>query len=178
MNHLTDELLNEYLDNELTDRAPVEEHLFACADCAARLAALQALFTELDSLPEETLSHPIAARIILPSSLPAALPRSLRLAVTLQAALAVIAIIIAAPFVTELASPYLGMIRMPSLTEIFFQAQSQWSIWLDALSTFQMPTLPEIPVVEMSGLFIALTLAGVSMLWLVGNGLLLRKQIK
>ena len=178
MNHLTDELLNEYLDNELADRAPVEQHLSTCAVCAARLAALQALFTELDSLPEETLTRPIASRLALPSNLPAALPRSLRLAVTLQAALAVIAIIVAAPFVMELVSPYLVNVQMPSLAEIIFQAQSQWFAWLDLLSQVQLTTLPEIPVVEISSLYIALTLAGMSILWLIGNGLLLRNHIK
>ena len=178
MNHLTDELLNEYLDNELANRGQVEQHLADCAECAARLAALQALFAELDSLPEETLTRPIASRLILPSNLPAALPRSLRLAVTLQAALAVIAIIIAAPFVTEFVSPYLVSLQMPSFTEILFQAESQWVAWLDALSQFQLPTLPEIPAVDISSLYIALALAGVSILWLLGNGLLLRKQMK
>jgi anti-sigma factor RsiW len=178
MNHLTDELLNEYLDNELADRALVEQHLSTCADCAARLVAFQALFAELDSLTEETLTRPIASRLALPSNLPAALPRSLRLAVTLQAALAVIAIIIAMPFAMEFVSPYLVTVQMPSLTEIVFQAQSQWFAWLDLLSQFQLPTLPEIPVVEISSLYIALTLAGMSILWLIGNGLLLRNHIK
>jgi len=178
MNHLTDELLNEYFDNELADRSQVEEHLSACADCAARLAALQALFTELDSLPEMELSHPLAARITPPSSLPASFPRSLRLAVTLQAAFAVTAIVVAAPFVMDLVSPHLATVQTPSFTEMLFQTQSQWIAWLDMLSQFQMPILPEIPVVELSGLYIALLLAGVSMLWLVGNGLLLRNHIK
>ena len=176
MNHLTDELLNEYLDNELADRTQVEKHLAECADCARRLAALQALFTELVSLPEVTLSKSLVARITLPSSLPAALPRSLRLTVTLQAVLGVIAIILAAPFVMKFLSPYLVIVQMPSFTEIFIQVQSQWIAWLDTLSQFQLPTMPEIPVVEMSSLVIALTLAGISMLWLVGNGLLLRNQ--
>lgn len=178
MNHLTDELLNEYLDNELTDHALVEQHLSTCADCAARLADLQALFTELDSLPELELSHPIASRLTLPSNLPAALPRSLRLAVTLQTALAVIAIIIAAPFVKELVSPYLVTLQMPSFTEIFFQAQSQWTMWLDIVSTIHFPALPNIPIVEVPSLYIAVILAGVCMLWLIGNGLLLRNHIK
>jgi len=178
MNHLTDELLNEYLDNELAPdgRTQVEKHLAECVDCAARLAAFQALFTELDSLPEVTLSKSLVARITLPSSLPAALPRSLRLTVTLQAALAIIAIVFAAPFVMEFVSPYIVAVQMPSFTEIFFQGQSQWLAWLDTISQFQTPTMPEIPVVEMSSLVIALTLAGISMLWLVGNGLLLRNQ--
>ena len=178
MNHLTDEQLNEYLDNELADRVQADQHLAMCADCAARLASLQALFSELDSLPEEVLSRDIAARITLPSHVPAVFPRSLRLAVTLQAALAAIAIIIAAPFVMQFVSPYLVSIQMPSFVEIFIQVQAQWVAWLDALSQFQMPSLPEIPVVEISSLYIALALAGVSLLWLVGNGLLLRKQMK
>jgi len=177
MNHLTDELLNEYLDNELADSTQVETHLAECADCVGRLAAFQALFTELDSLPEVTLSKSLAAPFTRGSSLPpAALPRSLRLTVTLQAALAIIAIVFAAPFVMEFVSPYIVAVQMPSFTEIFFQGQSQWLAWLDTISQFQTPTMPEIPVVEMSSLVIALTLAGISMLWLVGNGLLLRNQ--
>ena len=178
MNHLTDETLNEYLDNELADRASVEKHLADCADCAARLAALQSLFAELDSLPEEELTASIAARIAPRPSLPAALPRWLTLTATLQAVLALIAAIAAAPFVMEFVSPYLGILQLPSLSEIFFQVQSQWVAWLDALSQFQLPTLPEIPAVDISSLYIALALAGASILWLLGNGLLLRKQIK
>jgi hypothetical protein len=36
--------------------------------------------------------------------------------------------------------------------------------------------MPEIPVIELSGWFIMLMVAGVSVLWLVGNRLLLRNQ--
>jgi hypothetical protein len=77
-----------------------------------------------------------------------------------------------------LISPYASAVQMPTITEIFAQLQSQWMAWLDILSTFQLPTMPEIPVVELSSLVITLTLAGASLLWLVGNGLLLRNQIK
>jgi len=185
MTHLTDELLNEYLDNELADRARVDDHIAACADCAARLAALQALFTELESLPEEKLSRDFrvaslgdAARFIRTSSLPAPLPRSLRLTVILQTVAAVVALVLAAPFVTEFVAPYLATLQLPSFTEVLIQIQTQWITWLDTLSQLQLPTLPEIPVVEFSSLVIMLTLAGVSTLWLVGNGLLLRNQIK
>ncbi len=176
--HLTDDQLNEYLDKETDDQTLIASHLSTCPDCAARLTALQALFVELDSLPEETLSNNLAARITLPSKLPTVLPRSLRLAVTVQAALTMIAIIVAAPFVLEFTSPYLVSVQMPSFTKILFQAQSQWVAWLDLLSQFQMPTLPEIPAIEVSSLYIALVLAVAFILWLVGNGLLLRKQMK
>jgi hypothetical protein len=178
MNHLTDELLNEYLDRELADRAQVDDHIAVCADCAARLAALQALFTELDSLPEVALTKSLAARFLPDPGLPALLPRSLRLTVILQAVAAIVAMIVAAPFVTDFLSPYFTELRWPSFAETLVQIQIQWTTWLAALSRIQLPTMPEIPVVELSSIVIMLILAGVSMLWLVGNGLLLRNQIK
>jgi len=179
--HLTDEQLNEYLDNEIVDRAQAELHLSSCDDCAARLTALRALFHEIESLPELALSNDIAAPImrrIGGRAVVPAVPRSLRLTVTLQAALAVIVIIFAAPIVMQFISPYLSRIQMPSFVDMFLLVQTQWSTWLDVLSQFQLPTMPQIPDIELSGLFIMLTVAGASALWLVGNRLLLRDQNK
>ena len=50
--HLTDVQLNEYLDNETTERTQIESHLSVCDECTARLSALKTLFTEIESLPE------------------------------------------------------------------------------------------------------------------------------
>jgi len=172
--HLTDEQINEYLDNESSERVQIESHRASCDECAARLTALQTLFTELDSLPELELTHSIAARFITTPSLTPQLPRWLTLTASLQAALALIALLVTAPFVANL----LPAIKAPSFTDVFVQIRSQWMAWLDRLSQIQTPTLPEIPVIELSSLVITLTLAGVSMLWVVGNGLLLREQIK
>jgi len=179
--HLTDEQLNEYLDNEILDRAQAELHLSSCDDCAARLAALQVLFDEIGSLPELALSSDIAAPIMRrvdERAAALAVPRSLRLTVTLQAALAVIAIIFAAPIVMQFFSPYLSRIQTPSFADMFLQLETQWTFWLDRLAQFQLPTMPQIPGVELSGSFIMLTVAGASVLWLVGNRLLLRNQTK
>lgn len=172
--HLTEEELNEYLDNELQDRAPIELHLSSCAECVARLATLQALFAEIESLPELELTRSIAARFAPSLGLPAQLPRWLTLTAILQAALALVAIILAAPVVMDL----FPVIQTPSLTDVFVQIQSQWTAWLGILSNFQLPSVPEIPVFEFSSFILALILVGVSMLWLIGNGLLLRNQIK
>ena len=60
--HLTNEQLNEYLDNEIPNRAEIKTHLDSCNECAARLSTLQALFMDLDSLPELALSRDLAAR--------------------------------------------------------------------------------------------------------------------
>ena len=172
--HLTDEQLNEYLDEATTERAQIEAHLSSCDECAARLSTLQNVFAELDSLPELELTRSLAAPFTLRPSLPAQLPKFLTLTAFLQAAVALAALIIAIPFVSAL----LPQIEPPSFTKIFFQIQSQWTVWLDQLSTLALPTFQPInlPTFEMSSLLF--TLAGVSVLWILGNGLLLRNQMK
>jgi hypothetical protein len=104
------------------------------------------------------------------------LPRWLTLTATLQVVIAVITIIIGAPFVMQFITPYVTGMQMPSFAEVFMQLQSGWMTWLNVLAQLQMPTIPEIPVVELSSLVIVVTLAGVFALWIVGNGLLLRNQ--
>ena len=180
--HLTDEQLNEYLDNESANRVEIETHLDSCDECAARLFTLQTLFADLDSLPEVTLSRNLAARFSLRPSLPAQLPRWLTLTASLQAAAALVALIVAIPFFSIM----LPQVETPSFTTWLFEIQSLWTSWLDQLSTlalspvegfqipnFQFTNLPTYPV-ELSTLFIALAI--VSIFWIFGNGLLLRNN--
>ncbi len=178
MNHLNDETLNEYLDGEVTDHSSIEGHLADCVDCAARLATLQALFTELEALPEMTPSLDLAAPVVRRVRGSSLLPRWLTLTVGLQAVLALIVLAVAAPFVIELASASASTLQLPSLVETFAQVQGQWAMWLDILSQFEMPVMPQMPIAEISSLYLMLTAAGIFMFWLVGNGLLLRNQIK
>lgn len=172
--HLTDDQLNEYLDHETAERAQIETHLASCADCAARLTALQTLFAELDSLPEVELTRSLAARFTAQGQLTPQLPRWLTLTASLQAALALIALILGAPFVMDL----LPVIETPSFTEILIQLQTQWLILLDAFTNYQLPALPQLPRLEISSLMLSLALAAASLLWLVGNGLLLRNNVR
>lgn len=171
--HLTDVQLNEYLDEATNESAQIESHLSSCDECAARLTTLQYLFSEIESLPELALTRNLAAPFTRTSSLPAQLPAWLPLTVTLQAAIALVALVVAAPFVIQL----FPVLEMPSLSNVFIQLPTQWTTWLDTLSQFQMPTIPTISF-ELSSLYLMSTLVVVSMLWLVGNGLLLRNQIK
>ena len=172
--HLTNEQLNEYIDNETANRAEIETHLDSCGECAARLSTLQTLFADLDSLPEVTLSRDLAARFRPRPNLAPQLPPWLTLTASLQAASALVALIIAIPFFSVM----LPKVEMPSFTTWFFEIQSLWTSWLDTISTFQMPTyqftnLPTYPV-ELSTLFVALAI--VSIFWIFGNGLLLRNN--
>jgi hypothetical protein len=175
--HLTDEQLNEYLDRETDERAQIELHLSGCEDCSARLAALQELFSEIESLPELGLSPEFSVRLEPVSSHPTQLPRSLGLTLALQIALAAVAIVVSAPFEMQFLAPYASSFSAPSVVDISRQLQSQWAAWLDLLSNISSPALPEVPVVDVSSLFIMLTVLGVSLLWLIGNGLLLRSQV-
>ncbi len=76
------------------------------------------------------MTRDLAAPFTLRPSLPAQLPHWLPLTVTLQAAIALIALVVAAPFVIQL----LPAIEMPSLGNVFIQLQTQWMTWLDMLS--------------------------------------------
>ena len=186
MNHLSEELLNEYLDNALSNRASVEDHLVQCVDCAARLTALKVLFAEIESLPEAGLSRDLAVPVILTLRQAqdngvtgiSLFSRWLTLTVALQAVLALITILVAAPFVIQFASSSMPVLEIPSLTQTFIQLQTQWVTWLEIFPQFQLPALPEIPVFEVSSLYFLLAVALTSIFWLVGNGLLLRNQIK
>ena len=172
--HLTDDQLNEYLDNESTERVLIETHLSSCGECAARLFALQSLFAEIESLPELEFTHSIAARFAQRPSLPPQLPRWLTLTATLQVSIAIIVLFVAAPLVSTL----LPAFETPSFTAILLQLQLQWTMFLYTFTNYQLPTLPPLPPLEISSLMLSFTLVGVSLLWLVGNGLLLRKQIR
>ena len=171
--HLTDDQLNEYLDNAADDRARIQTHLDSCADCAARLATLRALFSELDSLPDLALTTPLAARVLLDLKRTPRLPRWLPLTSLLQTAAALTALILAAPFLLT----YLPTLPAPTWTDLLAQIELQWLTWLDALAAIQLPTMPELPATGISSLTASLVLLAAFVLWLFGNRLLLKPRV-
>jgi hypothetical protein len=66
MEHLTEEQLNEYLDNSLEapELARMGAHLTDCPDCRGRLASLEAIFQALAALPEETPGHELTSSVL------------------------------------------------------------------------------------------------------------------
>ena len=66
MDHFTEDQLNEYLDDslEVPAQARLSAHLSECADCRARLAALQTVFELLAALPEENPGCDLAPTIL------------------------------------------------------------------------------------------------------------------
>ncbi|MBM3124623.1 MAG: hypothetical protein FJZ87_06060 [Chloroflexi bacterium] len=181
--HLTDDQLNEYLDDALPKRARAESHLSTCAECTARLSALRSLAAEIESLPEESLARNLAPavtrRLTSPAAAYSGFPRWLTLTTVLQTAAATVLIASVAPFILEAASTFIPALQAPPVMETILEAQRVWTAWLDALSQFQWPSPPELPAsLGLSNFYILLALAGTALAWLVGNGLLLRSQIK
>lgn len=177
--HLTEEQLNEYLDNESTQRAQIEAHLSSCDECTARLTALQALFDEIESLPELELTHSLTSRFNpTPNPIPQ-LPRWLTLTAILQAGLAVVAIVLAAPFATQWLEPYLQMVTVQPLTDMLLDLQLSFTAWLQF---FQAITLPEIPSnlfalpTEFTSGVLLVSVIGMFLAWGFGNWWLLRRK--
>jgi anti-sigma factor RsiW len=177
--HLSDEQLNEYLDQALAPgaRAAASAHLAECADCGARLTALQGLFASIEALPEHALSRDLAGPVMRTLSGRAALPRWIRLTAGLQAALAVIVLVSAAPLLNEFVSPVFAAYQWPSLAELLLQFQTQWSAWMQSITAFTPPALPTFSV-DISSLALTITAVGTFLLWVLGNGLLLRRMTR
>jgi hypothetical protein len=181
--HLNDTFLNEYLDGYLSASQiiDVETHLATCAGCAARAESLRALFTTLDDLPDLPLNKDFSKAVLRTLRPEVILPRPWKWAVWGQLALAALLIAVSLP--TFLQMEWLA--RLPQIPEFaeplsqlgpafeqFTQTIRQsMSQWLESFATFQAPSLP----VSLGVLTPILLATG--LLWLVGNGLLLKKRI-
>ena len=175
MNHLSDEILNEYLDDALPpdSRAEVESHLHDCADCELRLDELADLFFELSALPEADLARDLSADVVRTLT-PQPLPRLLKWTALLQVAAALTALVASLPLLQTMFAmdvPAITLPTLPDLTLRFEQAVAEMQT-LFTQYQWQMPRLS----FEISSLYITVVVFSVTLLWLMGNGLLLRKS--
>lgn len=171
MTHLSEDLLNEYLDGALApeSRAGVQTHLAACGMCSARLAQLRTLFASLDALPDLPGEVDFVPLILARLEQKAPLPRPLRWLTAAQAFGAILAAILAWPLLESAIQP----VSLPSLSHMFAQSASSW---LQTITDFQIPSFAfELPSLGLNlpSATLILTLVSVSLLWLMANGLLL-----
>lgn len=183
--HIEDTLLNEYLDSPLSprERASVQSHLESCEACAARLGALRAVFDKLESLPDTPLNRdlsPAVSAAIRARTQPA-LPPILRLAFAAQALVALALLTSTGPvfaqYLPQIPIFRFGDLAMTTLarTQNTFAAELRALLvsfqqittgGLDLAGTVTMPSLSPLG----AGVFAV----AVSLLWLIGNGFLLR----
>lgn len=181
MSHLSDETLNLYLDGALDGeaRAAADTHLGRCAACRGELAALGELFAALEALPPEPLPADLVGPVLAqlaPVSQAGGERRRARgfaLVLALQFALAATLAGWLAPQLVRAA----GGLAAPALPSLR-SALGGLGAWLAAagatlgqLRRFGSLGI-EAPVVLSAGQWAAI-LAGVGLIWLVGNALAL-----
>jgi len=185
MTHLTEETINEYLDDALAlpARAAAAAHLAGCADCAAQLQALRAVFDALETLPDGVLERDLVPGVVAATGGRAGVPLAVRLALLPQA-LATFALLASAwPL---LGSPWLSSaFALPPDLSVAGIAQragaffSQWAGRLSSLACSGGPFATGMPLslnLDVPLSLLGLTLVSACLLWLVGNGLLLRPR--
>jgi anti-sigma factor RsiW len=201
MNHLTDETLNEYLDEALPPaaRAAAADHLADCAACAARLASLQSVVARFEILYVPALSHDLSAGVLAGIAQPKAPAPRLALRPALnwvfaaQALAALLLLVLAWPVVSSLASAWLnpGTGFVLDIREAVAEVQSWFALvadparaveqgwaglrgwWLDLGATVDVSW----PAAALGPVEAGLLAAAALGLWLVGNGVLLRQPI-
>lgn len=171
MTHLSEETINEYLDQALAPRlqAETEAHLADCRDCAARLAELRSLFASIDTLADLPLEMDFAPAIIAHLKRNTALPRQIRWLTIVQTLGTLLAAFLAWP----LAETRLPSLVLPSINETLTGLATSWLAtiagWRLPSVTFELPSLqPSLPTTTL-----AIASISVFLLWLAVNGLLL-----
>ncbi len=187
MNHLDDDTLNACLDLALDSakRAEAEAHLATCPQCAARLASMRSVFAALEALPEAGLTRDLSVGVVnairAKTVARPALTPAIRVVFVAQALLALVVVAVALPFGMQFVET-LSDFDLPITTITSLIPNFQFAFTLpspEALiptNLFALPT--QLPVIEFSTLAMTICLALVTLLWFVGNGLLLRPTRK
>lgn len=187
--HLSNEKLNQYLDGVLSSRAQarVEEHLARCEACTERMSEIAGVFSALDSLPEVPLTTDLAPGIVenlRSRSLLANRPSGRS---TWHLGLALAAEVVGAMALLGLARPeavpWLAPMAMPGFTTAVGSVLEEAAVFLSAALATPDPlgleallfrvSVPGVPWASVSSLMTLL--AGSTLVWLLGNGLLLRR---
>lgn len=180
MTHLSDETLNEYLDEALSSAARAEAgaHLAVCAACAARLGALQSLFAELEGLPEQALAHDLSPVILTRLGDPLRLPRRVWWLAGLQLAGIALAGVLAWPLV-EAALPSVPAPQLPSIPDLLAALAAAFDLLTGFTRQLRLPSYAlDIPSLGLPTTTLAATAIGLSLLWLAGNGLFLLPRLR
>lgn len=176
--------LQEYLDGVLADedRERLDLHLAQCDDCAAKYASLKYLYAEMERLPDEPLAHDISARVIRSIALKEDRKPYLYLLIMAQLAAAIIVFAAIWPRISlelvnryslvQLLEPLRKFEQLSAQGTLFVREFLNW-IYTQWIATLSMPAI-DWPI---TGLPLALAVSGMTLLWLLGNGLLLREPV-
>ena len=164
MTQLDDEHLDAYLSGDLTgaERAATEDHLAACAACRRELAATRALVATFAAVPTAPLAVDLAPRVLRRIG-PEAQRRRRRL---------VAAVLVAQLALTALLGSWLILPRYDGPPPI-----PAW-LGLDRAARTMSPWLTPADgtLALLAPAHWGLLLAGIALLWLLGNRLILARR--
>jgi hypothetical protein len=171
MNHLSPDLLNLYLDDELNPvtRGNAEAHLATCLDCRRELRALRDVFTQLAALPDRAPPVDLAGRVLAQLG-----PQSRRWRLAPAAVLAVqvafatgLAAGLAPVLLDSLASGRSALIETLTLLpdpDLLGPMVRSAGPWVDAVTRVIRASFPSLTLVEW-----ALALSTLGIVWFVGT---------
>ncbi len=195
MKHLSENQLNEYLDNMLDNdsRQQAETHLASCVQCRAELTELETLFSTLGELPEIPITHDLTQDVLT------RLPKKMQVpalwrqpAFVMQSLLTIALVAFSIPaftsFFEEHILPWessftLPVITLPTLAEttaeftelLAWQFEFTYTLPELVIETPTMPTISSLPISPEPGIMLVLV-AVATILWGFGNFSLLRNK--
>jgi|GEM_PF-6656671 len=185
MNHLSFDVLNLYLDNQLefSERAELERHLVVCSVCQDDLAQLRMLFTKLQMLSIEPIPVDLTATVLQRIEPPARKLTYTWLILVFQViSTTIIAVQINSIYTIWIINRLENWLFAPinistsSINEWFdnqtIYLQEMFIEGLQGLRTLQ----GELPIVD-SPQQLIVTLLILGIIWLVGNQLMLNQRI-
>ena len=180
--HFDEWSLQEYLDDVLAagSRERLEVHLTECDDCAEKFVSLKHLYSEMERLPDEPLAHDLSVRIIRSLTLKEGRKSYLHPVLAAQLAAAIIVLLAIWPRISLEFGSKFSLVQLLEPLRIIADLYTQgillvkeflnW-IYASLTATLSMPTI-DWPI---TGLPLALAVGAMILLWLLGNGLLLRQ---
>ena len=187
MTHLTENQLNEYLDQMLDDsvRQYAENHLAICDQCRSRLEELAMLFSTLADLPDLPLTRDLTPNVL------AHLPKEQKIptlwknpVLVVQLMLSIILFAASMPLLSRLGQQIAGWWSEITLPQLQFPSLAEMMhllAWTPRL-TFTLPKLPLfMPILlkhpfTLDAKIVLVLIFPAGLLWVVGNYSLLRNR--
>lgn len=181
--HLDETALHEYLDDVLdpAQRCEVEAHIVDCPLCSHRLQELRELFISLASLVDVPVERDLVPSVMASIRSRKRLFPGLNLAIAVQILTLGLLLLVAWPYISASISEIVASLLPTRFTaeaiDVFANVSRIWSAVLDSvtgLASRSLDNFRDMPVFSWPMLDGWLMVGVIAIIWLVGNGLLLR----
>lgn len=182
--HFSEPYLHAYLDGELnpSDTTTLEEHLKACSACRAELQSISKLFSRIESLPEIDIPRDISFTVMERIGTQPKASRRWNWLLAAQMVVSVLLLWISWPLAEPYIQTALEIDWESTLDEIGWVAAAHFDDFSESAvlsleqAVSQMSTYLQTPELELVESLMLPLLISATLLWVVGNGLLLGER--